>query len=449
MNVHKNKKFGLLICVLSLLVLSACAQGPTSTVFTGSQGIEMNFVTGYPEREVYELDPLPVALTLRNQGTQDINYDQLLVSWLYNPLYITLPESSTPGLLETLGGLVPQQNTGAFGGTTFPLRQGEVLFGRSVNFPQGDETFVEEYNLLANPVPGTRQTSRTSITAVACYEYSTLLAREVCVDVDSFLRTGRDQACTGQDINPGTQGAPVAFSNIEVRAFPLQPNIGIQGGVRPDFRVTLRNAGSGTVLSTPQSSLQSACSLQGVPAEELNAVRVEGRIFNIPLSCEPEIVRLRDGTGSTRCTIPEEHLTNPALLIQQNVVSVLELRADYVYRNSISADVTIKRNPGFDQPGFVRPEAQQVPGFVYDAQGNIALNSQGEFLTQCESTFGQGWSCNCARNTCANMRAIGDGAGGVRNFCEPGPAFCPGTLFCCNEDAYENFINPQTQEEDD
>ena len=433
-----------LIILLLLFVLSACSPGPTSNVFTGTQGLELSFVTGFPEREVYELDPLPVAMIIRNQGTYDLVDDQLLVTWSYNPLYIALPESSNSGLLDTMGGLTPQQSTSSLGGTTRPIPQGQILYGRSPNFPEGDETYVEEYGLLANPIAGTRQAPTTTITAVACYEYETLLAREVCVDVDSFLRTGREQACTGRDLNTGTQGAPIAFTSIEVRAHPITAGAGFQGGVRPEFLVHVRNVGQGAVIAPPQESLTSACSLQDLSPEESGAVRVEGSIFNLPLSCNPGVVRLREGQGVTRCSIPEEHLDNPALAIQQNVIAVMELRASYVYRDSLSADVTIKRNPAALDTGFTRPDAQEVPGYVYEG-GQVVRDSDGRPQTLCDAQ-GDGWSCSCDRNQCNDLRGATH-EGSTRNFCEP--LLCPGTLFCCNQEAYENFKNPQVPEEDD
>lgn len=395
----------------------ACGKSGDANYYQGTQGIQIEYLKGYPEREVYEQDPIPLVLTLKNNGAHDVPMEKLALTFSYNPLYL----------------LRAQNEPVLFGNGT--------LRGRSAYYPEGGEHMVEVYDLITNPIVGQRESPTTQLSAFLCYEYKTHFASGVCIDVDSYLRTGREQACKTQDISASSQGAPVAFTRVEVRNNPV--NTGGQGRfVRPEFIVTIRNVGQGVVISPPQADFTSACQISGLADKELNALFVNGTIFNFPLECTPNIVRLRDGEGKVRCTVKDEDLTNPAFALQQNIMTVLQLDAHYIYRDADFTDITIKRNPIRDDLGYVADDFPKVKGYAYTSDGKVVQDSLGNPMTICRQyaqgsgsppaalpSMNKNWSCTCSKTDCLEMDENG--------FCVYG--LCPGSQECCDATGFETF----------
>jgi len=429
------------VLLLGLFLLSACGSGTYVQEFNvGTQGVVVEFYEGYPDTEVYEKEPLPIVLRVANEGAYDVPSDRFSLSWAFDPLYINAPERSHSAFVE--------QNFDTVFSSSFenPKAQSTLLasplHGRSPTYPQGEEITIEEYEIATNAIVGSRQNPTTQLSAMICYEYKTVLARGVCVDVDDYLRTGREQACEGQDYSLGSQGAPVAFTTLETRTKPINTGDSFRLA-RPEFIVTLRNVGGGIIVSPPKSDFGQACSLQGLSSEELGAVKVNGTIFGIALECSPEVVRFRNDVAKTRCTVPDESLNNPALAIGQNIMTVLELQASYVYRSSLSADIEIIADPVETAGGFSE-NSPPLQGYVYDSDGDVVIDrNTGRPQIRCDvETSGfyspneTEWSCACGQKQCSEMDSV-DGT----SFCTYG--LCPANSYCCNKEAYENYKNPR------
>ena len=266
-------------CIVLLLAACTPLDASGTNYFTGSQGLVLEYDEQFPASETYETDPLPVVLTLKNLGAVDVPYSKILISFAYDPLYIN--------------------------GTKIAKLQGNKLFyGRSPYYPSGDLEVFDFYDFRANKIVGLREAPETQLSAQLCYEYNTTFTAQVCVDVDQFLRSGKPQSCTGEEVTSSSQGAPVAITSIEPRSSIL--NQGAGGvAVRPDFVLHLQNVGTGMVLGPPQTEFEKACSL-GYAPEQLNTVAIRAQVFGIELECKPRLVRLRDNEGIARCTVPLE-----------------------------------------------------------------------------------------------------------------------------------------------
>lgn len=524
--------------ILLLLLLVACTTTSGNGFSnTGSNGVTLEFTKGFPDAETYEQQPLPISLEVKNEGTYSVSPRRLLLSWSYNPLYLT----------NTAGNDVK-----------FPLSY--IFEGRSEYYPQGDLFHVEEFGFQTNKIVGQREAPETDLHALVCYEYATRLVEGICLDVDSYLKTGRPQVCTGQDLIASSQGAPVAFTKVEIRMRPLQTGSDFPA-VSPEFIVTLRNVGGGTVLSPPLQDFAAACRLD-VDAALLNGVVVRGRLLGFDLECQPAVVKFRDREARVRCSFAADSFNrertdllgniindgsfnilgddcsrnyaemNPSqkyaciseimpppmneipslkgllglslddcygsqnlgsalygdtgfditgpkdttsfffnnpqpqglsaakarelqeaewgacpsfdknpLMIPNNIMTVLALEARYIYRDSVTHELTIHRNE-FGATNAFTGDAPIQKGYAYDTNGNILRNPDNSLMTKCNQFVGNAskapdqmialnpeFSCACRRNECVEMDDFG--------FCAHG--LCPGNFECCDKAAYESF----------
>lgn len=496
-----------------VLFLAACAgSGGVEFSNTGSQGLTVEFLEGFPEDEVYEESPLPISLLVQNRGTWNVSPDRLLMSWSYDPLYIATSDDEV---------FYPLQNE---------------LMGRSYFYPEGDYFNVEEFGFLTNKVIGQRESPETDLHALVCYEYATRWVEGVCLDVDSYLRTGREQVCTGGEYRTGTQGGPVAFTSVEVRVRPDQTSSGFPA-VKPEIIATLRNVGGGTVLAPPLQDFEAACRLD-VDSTVLNGVTVSGLLQGYELFCQPAVAKFRNGEARVRCTFTEDSfperardltlpqpspwfdpqcleinkdstlmervncldmslvdpdclgdlndlspleqmgcldlaLTPPALwpgiatttnenplnMYTSNILTVLALEARYIYRESATKELSILRN-NFDDGQALIGRAPPKKGYVYQQNCNdegrcsydILINPQtGDPVTKCEQ-YSQNQSAAPDRMIDLNPEFS---CGCSRNECVEMDDFgfcahglCPGTFECCDKDAYESFKKASAARDD-
>ena len=103
--------------------------------------------------------------------------------------------------------------------------------------------------------------------------------------------------------------------------------------------------------SSPFAPVSTICAidLPGTIIQDLNVLRVQAWLGseNTILKCVPENVRLWQKKGETTCTI-DPNRARPASIEMTpsgNYVSILTIKADYVYRTFDQRDVTIYRLP--------------------------------------------------------------------------------------------------------
>ncbi len=229
------------VAAISLLVLalaSCVVPNEGEETVTGSRGLVMEFMQEAMVDEVYEGDPYYLQLYLMNEGASDIEDGTIQVS--INP-----------------AGTFTLENKDEF--STFSLRGDDGYY-------QGEEKVVEimmqSEEITMEGVEG----QQSSIKVNACYEYETFFQDTLCVDTD-IRQMKAAKPCTPRDlIGSRGQGAPVVVERISP-TFTSGTS-----GVRFTFEMTLRNAGSGTVLA-PQAS-EGICTGR-FHAEDFGIVRIE------------------------------------------------------------------------------------------------------------------------------------------------------------------------------
>jgi len=294
-----------------LLVVSCTSPGKTSdkqvvTEFrSGTEGLSMSFMPNLPPSRLYGRDPFNVMLKLENKGTSTILPN-------FGTVYLSGFDTNIITGISTSGKEIPK------------------LEGRSQYVSQGAVDMIN-FNGFIN-LEGLADKYTPTILATACYGYTTDVSAQVCIDPDPFSPTTVQKVCTPAAVATGSQGAPIAVSNIIVSPSP--------GKTR--FEIVVQNSGSGNVFLV--SSLEQ-CSpySKGLSFSELDYVLIEDVSISgldILQSCKPlsnsKLLRLNNGKASLFC-----ELTN----IKGNAyLTPLTMSLNYGYRQSISTKVEIRQS---------------------------------------------------------------------------------------------------------
>jgi hypothetical protein len=313
----------IIIILLTLVIVGGCRQGPSPLeIFTGTKGVTVEFHKSIPPKKVFEGEIIQLFVDIENEGafTWDNNPTRNGVVQLdFDPLYFL--ETRQPNQFH--------------------------IHGKSVDWPSGERISHYVSSLTVKSVPGTRENPITPITVSVCYPYETTLSTDICIDRD-VLDAEAHPVCENKEVYTfSSQGAPVAVTKIESDMIPTGTDT-----VQPVFRITLTNVDDGLVLyNNPFSPVSTICAidLPGTTIQDLNVLRVQAWLGseNTILKCVPENVRLWQKKGETTCTIDPNRAAQASVDMTPtgNYVSILTVKADYVYRNFDQRDVTIYRLP--------------------------------------------------------------------------------------------------------
>ncbi len=302
-----------------LFLLAACAprQAEVSQPVdfrTGSQGLYMGFVPNLPPPRLFAPGPFDVMLRVENRGTSPLGgpLDTIYLSGFDNTIITGI---STTGLripvLEGRGPFVPQGgiDTVSFNRPTPTLTS---LTGRR----------IDKY------VP--------TILATACYSYETVASAQVCVDPNPYAATSAAKVCTPAPVATGSQGAPIAVTNVLVDASP--------GKTR--FTINIQNVGGGDVFREGAEFLTKCNPYNpGLSFNEIDSVQVADVLISgrsLLNTCRPRDntghIRLTNGQAQLFCEFPTPPGQNPYL-------TPLNIILRYGYRQSISTMVEIRPTP--------------------------------------------------------------------------------------------------------
>lgn len=313
----------IIIILLTLIIVGGCGRGPSPLeIFTGTKGVTVEFHKSIPPKKVFEGETIRLFVDIKNEGafTLDEHSTRYGVIQLdFDPLYF----------LET-------RHENQF-----------RIHGKSVDWPGGERISHLVSTLTVKSVPGTRENPITPITVSVCYPYETTLSTEICIDRD-VLDAEANPVCENQEVYTfSSQGAPVAVTKIESDMIPTGPDT-----VQPVFRITFTNIDDGLVIyNNPFTPISTICAidLPGTTTQDLNVLRIQAWLGseNALLKCVPEKVRLWQKKGEVTCTIDPDRarLAGIEMTPSGNYVSILTVKADYVYRSFNQRDVTIYRLP--------------------------------------------------------------------------------------------------------
>lgn len=305
-----SSKMAIFGSLLLIVLLAGCAQrGKDKEAFfreyrTGTQGLSINFVQNLPPPRIYDTEEFNAMIEVFNKGAFEVGGpgDRIYISG-YDPTIITG--------IPTTGAQIPK------------------IEGKTQFTPEGAMdtiTFKGTISrLLTDKVP-------VRLLTTACYGYETLASANVCIDPQPFGPTVRQKVCTAQSVATGSQGAPIAVTNVQ-----LEPRPGATG-----FKITVSNSGGGDVFRYGAQYLQkcSPYDQKGLELDEIDYVlladvAVSG--VSIKNSCKPldnGHIRLSGGQGSIYC-----QLTN--IRGSTAYITPITITLKYGYRNVLFKDFEI------------------------------------------------------------------------------------------------------------
>jgi hypothetical protein len=383
----------------------------------GSNGIILTLLNSNMLNELYENSSFSVSLLLENRGAHDIQLEEEgFLSLSFDPFYVSA--ASIEG----------NQNTAVDPNGKGAMVRGIRLYGKSKYYPTGETLFFAFANLQLKGVLGQRENPETSLFMTLCYPYTTVLSKLVCVDMNSYRENLRKQVCTQSDLSLSDQGAPVAVSSVEVDNQPVSGDL-----VRPVFIVRVTNRGRGTVLSPAANpaELERVCTAKDLRREDFNTVYVTAALSeSLRLKCNPNPIRLYNEEGFTQCSVQDEDL-NRVVLWHQNYEAPLSINLSYVYQESLSQNIQIKR---FDIYGGAKAYTDTCQNYEMKINGacvprcDFCASHQTDSSCQPANAkfsiaFDKSFGCKCSIETCNKLYPTG--------LCVPFATFCPGASFCC------------------
>lgn len=406
------------LVLISLLVLTSCGQGRNdpfvTNYFTGSEGLEIQFIGESPPNELYENSEFPVALFVSNDGAFSLeDMYKGVISYTYDPFYLTLK----PGFAQEGDREIH-------------------LPGKSYLYPEGGFDTAILPTFKVNPILGQRENPETDLFVNVCYPYKTILTDEICIDTSSVLQDQREKVCRSEIKSYSNQGAPVAITEI-------RPEFQISGiNIKPIFLIKIRNVGAGSVMApVSESDIPRACEVQKEAEQKRNwnKVNIVASLSGEPLTCTPETIQLFDERGVTRC-----QLESGGFATSLTYFTNLMVELDYVYSSSISKTISIVRSE-FRNLSLLSSETCKFWQTEF-GEGNCVDNCELCSINPnhpiCLGGYiDSSWSCSCSESDCVEQpEDEEDGAPSVtvrKGDCLHGPGYCnpepASQRFCCSK----------------
>ncbi|MBW3023272.1 hypothetical protein KY308_04160 [Candidatus Woesearchaeota archaeon] len=304
----------LLVSLLVAVFLVGCTlpgrttdQTDSGVAHSGTQGIEVNFLTNYPPSIIYSPGSgdtgNSIVLEIKNKGAFTTGANFYLSGYDKNIVNI----GSDTQVLGTIEGKTPTNTEGGYTQMQFPS------YGTfSVNLPQGSDLY-----------PFTLQ-------ATACYDYKTQASLPVCIDPDPYGLI-KQKACTPHGAaTGGGQGGPVAITSVVQESLP--------GKVV--FKLKVGNMGGGQVIEKGRSNVCTTSTLRYDMLDKLDyTIRLggTGATSATGIGCKPvSPIRLVNGQGTINC---EFNLGVSKLAY----TTTLDVELNYGYMKSVQKAIQIKR----------------------------------------------------------------------------------------------------------
>jgi hypothetical protein len=339
----------IIIILIILLFVYGCKGGnkeytPTITskdIYTGKEGLEMEFFENAPPKEIFENSFLPIGLKLYNKGAYDIGASGVNRGTKRGYLSISLEKDYMELNEDSLKSINEKVNFRGSEHIEFDLK------GKNIEYPKGEEeviTFTANSKDLAKTDPQSEyHDSLISITA--CYKYQTKAVETVCIDTDvyGFKKRPEERPCDVKTLTLSSQGAPVAVTKIESEMVPKKDNPSV---IKPSFLITVKNIGNGEVVK--ENKVEDACSSRPVNYTEWNNINVKAYISDMSegnkLDCDmvneddEGTIILKQKQDIIRCSYEKGFDEKKGVFS-----SPLYIILDYGYTDTISREVRIKK----------------------------------------------------------------------------------------------------------
>lgn len=375
------------LLLVILLVMTSCSGGSGgfsgfqipafqqarqgTNYYTGTQAVTLEFLDEAPPREVFEGSEFDVQAIIRNDGAFSL-VDDYAVEWHF---YYDSASVSKPQLISSLQGSY--------------IQPGELiqLYGKSYEFPEGQEEYVAFQRFEAKPVIGNFEEDNAKFYLDLCYPYRTYFSDEICVDTDVDGTNLRQQVCRKEDKSYSRgQGAPVEVTAIESIMVPR----GVF--VQPQFIIHIQHNADGIIsFFDKERYAQQGCGpiSQRINETNVNTMNMTVTLGNDTLTCKPNPVFLRNGEARVECILAEDKI----LGVSSNYLTNLNVELFYLYQQRFDVETSLKRSKltSFDYEPLDKGEGVP-PWEVYHA-----ATQETEFRCDyCARTGGSGPECAIA-----------------------------------------------------
>ncbi len=315
-----------------LILITACTGNKITSdpiispeeIYTGSDGLVMNFLTNAPPAEAFENSYAGFGLKLENKGAYDIENGYLAIS---------LETDYIDSIRSSLKSTSRYIDFSDYEHITFDLN------GKSIESLEGDKD-VLTFTLMTKELEELSQTHTTTIAVTSCYEYRTTVSETVCIDSDVNNLKERTKSCTVAPNTLNSQGAPIVVTKIEPKMIPKER------GVEPQFKIRIENKAGG--LPVQKESIIDACYSRALNYDKINKIEVSAYLAQkdtrIKLDCNVDTNMktvfpvLKNNVAEITCRydegISEEDGTYQSILI---------IEADYGYTDTISQNIVINK----------------------------------------------------------------------------------------------------------
>lgn len=274
---------------------------------TGNKGISMYFLDNLPPYTIYDTEKFAAMIQITNEGSTTIGGtgDKIYLSGFDPTIIQGIP---------TTGKQIPK------------------IEGLTQYITQPITDIVEFSGNIKNLGFMEMERFPTTILATACYGYETIANTGICIDPDPHSPTTKEKACTAEDVYLGTQGAPIAISEIEV--------IPTKGMTR--LRIHIQNIGTGDVFRNGPEYLQKCSPYStGLTFDEVDYVQIGDIVVsgtNIKPTCKPldstGHARLTNGEATILCEIKDVKGQTP-------YTTPITITARYGYKEIMFKDIEI------------------------------------------------------------------------------------------------------------
>jgi len=305
-----KKKTVIIFIIFILLFSLGCTKtgkiskiGVEDEYHTGTEGIEMEFMTNAPPDKIYDGDNLEVVVELNNKGAY--------------------PDTdSFVGKLEISGFDTSAINGQWDGGNVIAPE----LRGKTQYNPEGNYETMTYKDTDGVNVPFDYDKYETDIMITSCYKYKTIASPTVCIDPDPYKLVQEEKVCEIEDQSLKSQGAPVSVNKVEEEV----------SSDKIYFRIFVKNVGGGAVILNDKYN---DCPFD-LEHQDLDKVIVTAKLsHDASPSCTPQgtvndPLRLVNGEGVIFCSFSKPS-TDSAYL------APLQIELSYVYSDSISKGIEI------------------------------------------------------------------------------------------------------------
>lgn len=312
-----KKNLVISVILLLALIISSCNssvsnknKSPISdiNIYKGTEGLDFDFLKDAPPSDLYQNQTFQITTLIKNKGAYPISNAKMVASF----------DSQDFDFLS--------QKSFSFS-----------MKGKELYNPTNDEV-VKNFYVKAVPLLPNSVFLQSSILLTVCYDYSNKLNTEVCVDTDPFNLKPVEKACKMTDLSFSGQGSPVTVTKIE------QKMVTSESGYRPQFKIYMKNAGKGQVVS--KEKVYEVCGSQQIDRDSINVITLKDVRFSKysknagDIECEPQNLRLINNEDYFICTLKEESIIPRD---EATFKTNFYLEYEYGYTLSKSKDINIRK----------------------------------------------------------------------------------------------------------